>query len=241
MILIEPSSKKYLCGASVALILLLVIASSGGETKKKRKRAQNLRNRAENAPEQIVKIQAELNRQAEIEETYESLNNEFDVEDSMVIDEMAAEDELEGDLEKAHYDVELEEEDAVEASNGVLQTAIKSVDENVRYYLKRVMGGGQDDDDDDDDDGFSSSSADISLSEEQLDIIAQKISEKLESRVKDSLREKADSIADEKNQSIEDVVEEDHNNSRLSARQIGTYWHVTTDCLTETLIVIWNS
>ena len=130
-----------------------------------------------------------------------------------------------GDLEKAHYDVELEEEDAVEANSGILQTAIKSVDVNVRYYLKRIMGGGSEEDDDDDDE--FSSSADISLSEEQIDKIAQKISEKLEKRVKDQFREKADSIADEKNQSIEEIVEEDHNNSRLSARQIAGTLRVT--------------
>jgi len=216
--------KKYICVSIFALILLLAIGSSDGDTdSKKRKRAQKLRNRAENAPEQIVQKQAELNQQADAEEIYESLNDTFDVEDSMVIDELAAENELEVRVEEVHYEVELEEEDAVEANSGVLQTAIKSVDENVRFYLKRVMGGGSEEDDDDDDE--FSSSADISLSEEQLDKIAQKISEKLESKVKDQFREKADNIADEKNQSIQEIVEEDHNNSRLSARQIADDLH----------------
>ncbi|EJK46629.1 hypothetical protein THAOC_34692, partial [Thalassiosira oceanica] len=229
----EPSPlKKYFCVSIFALILLLAIGSSDGDTdSKKRKRAQKLRNRAENAPEQIVQKQAELNQQADAEEIYESLNDTFDVEDSMVIDELAAEDELEVRVEEVHYEVELEEEDAVEANSGVLQTAIKSVDENVRFYLKRVMGGGSEEDDDDDDE--FSSSADISLSEEQLDKIAQKISEKLESKVKDQFREKADSIADEKNQSIQEIVEEDHNNSRLSARQIAAEQVAVSDMKEE--------
>ena len=101
------NNKKYFCVSILALLLLATGTFDGGDTKKKtnnkRKRAQKLRNRAENAPEQIVQKQAELNQKADAEEVYELLNDTFDAEDSFVIDEMVAEDELEGECALCAY------------------------------------------------------------------------------------------------------------------------------------------
>ena len=107
-VLIEPSLfKKSFCVSILALLLLLATGTfDGDKTKAKRnraKRAQKLRNRAENAPEQIVQKQAELNQKADAEEVYELLNDTFDAEDSFVIDEMVAEDELEGECALCAY------------------------------------------------------------------------------------------------------------------------------------------
>ena len=78
---------------------------------------------------------------------------------------------------------------------------------------------GDDEEDDDDDDDVAEMSADVQLTEEQLDLIAKKISDRLEIDAKKDFRARADSVKQEKVHEIEGVLAEDKDQN-MNARDV---------------------
>ena len=202
--------------------IILSTANSGGESKKQR-RDKKLRTKAETIPDvEMHKLHA-INKQIELNEKYDLLNDrhdEFeDIESASIINQFEDEGHLDREFEKALSDVDMAEEDEIETNNSMLTTAVKTMEESVKYYLGGVFGYGDDEEDDDDDDDVAEMSADIQLTEEQLDLIAKKISDRLEIDAKKDFRERADSVKQEKVHEIEGVLAEDKDQN-MNARDV---------------------
>lgn len=212
-----------------AFAFLLVLSAgndSGGS--KKEKRAKALRSKAETMPESEVQKLQKINKKIELDEKLAKLNDAHaafeDSEDASLNDGvMEDEDDIDWEVSRVFDDVEMAEEDEIDSNNSMLTSAVQTVEESVKYYLGRVFGYGEDGeyDDDDDDDDFSTSgaSADVKLTEEQLDMIAKKISDRLARDVKEEFRARADSVKEEKRDEIDRIVAEDKG-ARMNASEI---------------------
>lgn len=95
-----------------------------------------------------------------------------------------------------------------QVNDSMLVSAVKSVEDNLKFYLGKVFGS---DEDTDDDATSGDTSADIKLTGEELNEITKEISQKLENEVKTEFRQRADEIADEKVGEIDTVIAEDRN------------------------------
>ena len=209
--------KKYSFWILAFIAFLIFSAGSGSGENKKHKRAKNLRNKAETLPEAEAAAAKTAMAKIEMNEKYAQLNDAHAAyEGDSADDEMEAEDELQREVEGAFDGVDMAEEDLIESNYSVLSSAVQTAQENVRFYLDKLFGT---DEAFDDDDAMSETSADVQLTEEQLDLIAKKISERLEADAKNAFREKADSVKEEKASEIDMVVAEDRN-AEMNARQI---------------------
>lgn len=184
-------------------------------TSKKKKREKRLRNKAEIAPAEVVQKQSEINRQIDLNEKYEQLEvsspgsyaADKDAEkyaNKMLYDDEDSEDgeeDLDEEIDFVIADVDEAEEEEIEINDSMLVSAVRNMEDNVKFYFGRVFGNTEGDSSDFVDDFNESedeTSADIQLSDEQLDLIAKKIADRLEADVKKDFRDKADVIAEEK-------------------------------------------
>jgi hypothetical protein len=111
-------------------------------------------------------------------------------------------------------DVDEAEEEEIEINDSMLVSAVRNMEDNVKFYFGRIFSGNGDGDSSDFVDDLADSedeetSSDIKLSDEQLDLIAKKIADRLEADVKKDFRAKADGIAEEKVEEIDQVINED--------------------------------
>jgi hypothetical protein len=213
-----------------ALLGFIVFVHNSEGERKKKKRAQKLRNKAEIMPEKAVqKLQTAINK-VELNEKISSLvdaheayedDASYSEDTALVNDVMKDEDDLEEEVQMLKADVELAEQNEIDTKNYMLTTAVKSMEDSIMSYLGRVFGYEDDDQEDDDDDAanVSDSSADIKLTEEQLDGIAKKISERLELDAKNEFKAKANSVKVEKQNEIENVLAEDRQ-AQMNARDV---------------------
>lgn len=219
----QNEMKKYSFWIFAFIAFLIFSMGSHSDSDKKKMREKKLRNKAETMPEVEVAKLSNANKKAELNDKYAQLNDvhaQFeDSEDtSMINDALLGEDDLDMELGRVHDGVELAEEFEIEANNSILSSAVKSMEESVKFYLGGLFGYG-DEADDDDDTAMTETSSDIELSEEQLDAIAKKISERLDKDVKSDFKAKADSVKNEKVAEIDQVVAEDKD-AQMSAVQI---------------------
>jgi hypothetical protein len=204
-----------------------------GEVGRRQKRAEKrLRKRAETMPEHAVQQLRTSIEKVEVDSrtasphaahvddattiTTTSRDELRESEDAYLIDEMMTdEDDLEVEVQNVLADVDVVEQDEVETNNSLLTTAVKTMEDSIASYLSRAFGyGGDDDDDDVDDDdddaaAVTDASSDVKLTEDQLDDIAKKISERLELDAKAEFKSKAEIVKAEKKDAIKKVVEED--------------------------------
>ena len=204
----------------ILLFVVFIIFSSGegddASKVRKKKREKRLRNKAEIAPAEIVQKQSEINRKIDLNEKYEQLevsapgaygagkfnDNEmissYDEED----DSEDSEEDLDEEIDIVMADVDEAEEEEIEINDSMLVSAVRNMEDNVKLYFGRIFGNNEDASsdfiDDLNDESEDETSADIQLSDEQLDIIAKKIADRLEADVKKDFRDKADVIAEEK-------------------------------------------
>lgn len=218
--------KKYSFWAiSFIAFLVFSVGSSGSSGQnKKQKRAQKLRNKAETMPEVEVQKQQNIIEKVELNEKYAQLNDAHaafeDDEDAYLINSVMDEEDLDREVERAFSGVDMAEEDEIDSNNSILTTAMQSMEESVKLYLGKVFGYGDDDDDDDDDAAaMAEASADLHLSEKQLDAITKKIADRLERDVKTEFRARADSVREEKERQISGVLAEDKK-ARMNTREI---------------------
>mmetsp|Transcript_38977 Transcript_38977/g.83968 ORF Transcript_38977/g.83968 Transcript_38977/m.83968 type:complete len:563 (-) Transcript_38977:151-1839(-) len=208
--------------AFFAFVIVAIGGSGDGETKQQ-KRAKKLRNKAETMPEVEVERLKAMKIKADLNDKYAKLNNAHanyeDSEDAGLNNGvMEGEDDLNKELNHAFDGVEMAEQDEIDTNNSMLTTAVKTMEDSVKFYLGKVFG--YENDEDDDDAVSTGASEDIKLTEDQLDDIAKKISERLEKDVKSEFREKADNVKEEKMSEIEKVVAEDRE-AQMPARDIG--------------------
>jgi hypothetical protein len=179
--------------------------------------AKNLRNKAETMPEvEVRKVQNIVNK-LDSDEIYAGLKHKVPLKDDpyLVKNSIKNQEDLELEVEKMFNFIEMAEEDEIDTNNSMLSIAVKTMDDSIKFYLGRVFGYGEDqDDDDDDDDSVKDDADDINLTEEQLDTIAKKISERLEREAKLELKTKADSVKEEKVKEVKQVLAEDKMNTR---------------------------
>ena len=208
----------------VAFLIFASATPSEDVTNKKKKRAKKLRNKAEISPPEIVQQQAEINRKIDLNEKYAQLEvsspaygdgKKFDgmerITESSYDEE---EDNLDIEIDNVMADVDEAEEEEIEINDSMLVSAVRNMEDNVKFYFGRIFGGNGDGDSSDFVDDLADSedeetSSDIKLSDEQLDLIAKKIADRLEADVKKDFRTKADSIAEEKVEEIDQVINED--------------------------------
>ncbi|KAL7539000.1 hypothetical protein ACHAWF_006265 [Thalassiosira exigua] len=207
----------------LAFFAFLIFSTGSTDGDKRSKRAKKLRNKAETLPEAEIEKLLKVNQKIDLHEKYAKLNDahaEFeDSEDASIIsDAFQDEDDLEREVGRVFDGVEMAEEDEIETNNSMLSSAVQTMEESVKFYLGRVFGYGDGEEDDDDDVATSDASADIHLSEEQLDMIAKKISDRLERDVKSEFRAKADAVKEEKVSELDRVVEEDKD-AKMNARE----------------------
>lgn len=208
----------------VAFLIFASATPSEDVTNKKKKRAKKLRNKAEISPPEIVQQQAEINRKIDLNEKYAQLEvsspaygdgKKFDdmerITESSYDEE---EDNLDIEIDNVMADVDEAEEEEIEINDSMLVSAVRNMEDNVRFYFGRIFGGNGDGDSSDFVDDLADSedeetSSDVKLSDEQLDLIAKKIADRLEADVKKDFRAKADGIAEEKVEEIDQVINED--------------------------------
>ena len=199
-------------------VAFLVFSAARGEdvsAVKKKKREMKLRNRAEIAPAEVVQKQSEINRKIDLHEKYEQLEvsapgaygaekfNDNEAVPSSYDDEdnEGSEEDLDEEIDTVLADVDEAEEEEIEINDSMLVSAVRNIEDNVKLYFGRVFGDTEDassDFIDDLNESEDETSADIQLSDEQLDLIAKKIADRLEADVKKDFRDKADVIAEEK-------------------------------------------
>lgn len=219
----QNNMKKYSFWVFAFVALLLLTASNHNDDRRK-KRAKKLRNKAETLPEAMVQQFQNANTKINLNEKYAQLNDAHamydDSEDSPLMNDMMDDqDELDAELGRVQNELAIAEEDEIESNYSILTSAVQTVEESVKYYLGGVFGYGDEDDEEDDDSVMSESSADIKLTEEQLDVIAEKISARLALDVKTEFRSKADAMAEEKIIEIDKVVFEDKD-ANMNVREI---------------------
>ena len=173
-------------------------------------------------PEAEVQRLKDISKRAELNDKYAQLNDAHAAfegsGDGSLGNDMLDEDDIEREVGRVADDVMLAEEDEVESKESMLLSSVQSMGESVTSYLMQVFGY-EDDSLDDDDTAMTDTSADIELSEEQLDVIAKKISDRLAVDVKSDFRKKADDIAEGKVSEIDMVVAEDKG-LRVSAQEV---------------------
>ncbi|KAL7489122.1 hypothetical protein ACHAW6_014708 [Cyclotella cf. meneghiniana] len=215
----QNALKKFQCGLmALAFVIILVLASGRDETTQD-VHTKKLRSQAEEAPTSAVQKQQEVTKNVGFEGentapfTAPDLYSNVGDYTSAYNDDAEAEEELEMDVEAAMEEVDEAEEKEIEINDSMLISAVKSVENSIKFYLGKVFGSDEEEEGEDADDDATSedSSEDIKLSEEQLNTIAQKISDKLEEEVKNEFRAKADEIAEEKVSEIDQVIVEDRN------------------------------
>lgn len=212
--------------AFVAFLVLTSPSDDDGSTLKKKKREKALRNKAEIAPVEVVKNQSEINRKIDLNEKYSQLevsapssygadsyasighnkfsNSESESKSSASYDDEGNEEDLDEEIKTVLADVDEAEEEEIEINDSMLVSAVRNMENNVKYYFGKVFGPNLEDEassdfiDDLDYSEDDESSADIKLTDEQLDAIAKKISDRLEADVKKDFRDKADVIAEMK-------------------------------------------
>eukprot|EP00986_Skeletonema_menzelii_P015308 scaffold11486_cov134-Skeletonema_menzelii.AAC.6 len=203
-------------------------------TVKKKKREKRLRNKAEIAPAEVVQKQSEINQKIDLNEKYEQLEvsapgaygaekyNDDKTIPSYDDDDEDSEEDLDEEIDIVMADVDEAEEEEIEINDSMLVSAVRNMEDNVKLYFGRIFGNKEDassDFIDDLNESEDETSADIQLSDEQLDIIAKKIADRLEADVKKDFRDKADVIAEEKVEEIDQVINEDRK-SDLKAKKI---------------------
>ena len=125
------------------------------------------------------------------------------------------EDNLDIEIDNVMADVDEAEEEEIEINDSMLVSAVRNMEDNVKFYFGRIFGGTPGDGDSSDfvddlaDSEDEETSSDVKLSDEQLDLIAKKIADRLEADVKKDFRAKADGIAEEKVEEIDQVINED--------------------------------
>lgn len=174
---------------------------------------------------EVKKIQNIVNK-LDSTNQYAGLKQQVPLKDSkedpyLVRTAIQNQDDLEREVEKMFSFIDMAEEDDIDTNNSMISSAVKTMDDSIKFYLGRVFGYGEDlDDDDDDDDLVRDDADDIKLTEEQLDAIAKKISERLEREAKLELKTKADAVKEEKVKEVKQVLAEDKMNARaVSANQ----------------------
>ncbi|KAL7455625.1 hypothetical protein ACHAWC_008272 [Mediolabrus comicus] len=214
---------SFLVLCFVAFLIFASATPSEDVTNKKKKRAKKLRNKAEISPPEIVHQQAEINRKIDLNEKYAQLEvsspaygdgKKFDdmerITESSYDEE---EDNLDIEIDNVMADVDEAEEEEIEINDSMLVSAVRNMEDNVKFYFGKIFHHGDGDSSDFVDDLADSedeeTSSDIKLSDEQLDLIAKKIADRLEADVKKDFRAKADGIAEEKVEEIDQVINED--------------------------------
>eukprot|EP00984_Skeletonema_dohrnii_P005614 scaffold1980_cov120-Skeletonema_dohrnii-CCMP3373.AAC.3 len=221
----------------VFVAFLVFSAAEGGEdvsAVKKKKREMKLRNKAEIAPAEVVQKQSEINRKIDLHEKYEQLEvsapgaygaEKFDDHEAVSSsyddeDSEGSEEDLDEEIDTVLADVDEAEEEEIEINDSMLVSAVRNIEDNVKLYFGRVFGDTEDassDFIDDLNESEDETSADIQLSDEQLDLIAKKIVDRLEADVKKDFRDKADVIAEEK---VEGTVINEDRKSDMDANKI---------------------
>jgi len=213
----QNALKKFQCGLmALAFVIILVLASGRDETTQDVP-TKKLRSQAQETPTSAAQKQQEVTKNVGFEgentapfAAPDLYANAGDYKSSYN-DDAEAEEELEMDVEAAIEEVDEAEEKEIEINDSMLVSAVKNVENSIKFYLGKVFGSDEEEEDADDDATSEDSSEDITLSEEQLNAIAQKISDKLEEEVKNEFRAKADEIAEEKVSEIDQVIAEDRN------------------------------
>jgi len=203
---------------ALAFVIILVLAS-GRDGTTQDVRTKKLRSQAQETPTSAGQKQQEVTKnvgfEGEITAPFAAPDLYANAGDykSAYNDDAEAEEELKMDVEAAMKEVDEAEEKEIEINDSMLVSAVKSVENSIKFYLGKVFGSDEEEEGEDSDDDATSedSSEDIKLSEEQLNTIAQKISDKLEEEVKNEFRAKADEIAEEKVSEIDQVIVEDRN------------------------------
>lgn len=114
------------------------------------------------------------------------------------------------------------EEEEIEINDSMLVSAVKTVEDNLKFYLGKIFGSDEEDGDDAQDDDEEETSADVTIGTEELDVIANEISNKLEEEVKTEFRERADKIAEEKVDEIDQIITEDRQ-AGLDAEEVSQH------------------
>ena len=207
---------------AIAFVMFLILGSGGGgEEEIKLDKSKKLR-QPETTP--IVPVPAPV---PAVSDNTAQLNDEYQKE--------LEEEDLEIEVETAMEEMDEAEEEEIEVNDSMLVAAVKSVEDNVKFYLGKVFGSGEDEDESQDDDESSGdTSEDVKLTGEQLDEIANKISERLENSVKTEFRARADEITEEKVGEIDQVIAEDRN-AGLDAEEVSIFacmiYHIKIPCL----------
>jgi hypothetical protein len=218
-----PLSKLRNIAMLILAFLFFIFLSSDTTSKsntKSTKIAKNLRNTAETMPEVEVKNIQNIVNKLDSNNLYAGLKQpvplkEVKEDPYLVKTAIQNQDDLEREVEKMFSFIEMAEEDDIDTNNSMLTSAVKTMDDSIKFYLGRVFGYGEDlDDDDDDDDLVRDDADDIKLTEGQLDAIAKKISERLEREAKLELKMKADAVKEEKVKEVKQVLAEDKMNAR---------------------------
>lgn len=148
---------------------------------------------------------------------------------------------LEEEVENMFNYLDKAEEDEIDTNNSMLSSAVKAMDDSIKFYLGKVFGYGEDLDDDDNDDIVKDDVEDIDLSEEQLDAIAKKISQRLEREAKLEFKTKADSVKQQKVKEVKQVLAEDKMNTlAVSVYQFILFpFHILSfRCLMKCFVVV---
>lgn len=212
------------------MCFVLLHLSHGGDLnhqKQQRMRAQKeVRKKAEIMPENAVqKIQTAI-KHVELDEKIAIINSahaaydesndsdssdSVDSADALVNDIMKDGDDLDREVKNVLADVDKAEQGEIDTNNSLISSAVKNLEDSIMYYLGNVFGGGgeYEEFDDDDDMVASTPSSDITLTEKELDVIAKKISERLELDAKKDFKSKADAVKNEKKFEIEQILEDD--------------------------------
>jgi hypothetical protein len=197
------------------------------DQKQQQLRAQKvLRKKAEIMPEDAVqKIQSAM-KHVELDEKIDSINDAHAAYDesndhsssgdsvdsnALVNDIMKDGDDLDREVKNVLANVDKAEQSEIDTNNSLITSAVKNIEDSIMYYLGNVFGGrGEYEEYDDDDDMVASTpSSDITLTEKELDVIAKKISERLEIDAKKDFKAKADAVKNEKKVEIEHILEDD--------------------------------
>ena len=140
----------------VAFLIFASATPSEDVTNKKKKRAKKLRNKAEISPPEIVHQQAEINRKIDLNEKYAQLEvsspaygdgKKFD--DMQRITESSydeEEDNLDIEIDNVMADVDEAEEEEIEINDSMLVSAVRNMEDNVKFYFGRIFGGNGDGD-----------------------------------------------------------------------------------------------
>ena len=211
--ILKKSSFWILCFVAFLIFASVPPSDDVSAAKNKKKRAKKLRNKAEVAPVEVVQKQSEINHKIDLNEKYAQLevsapnaygDGKFD--DMEQITETSYDEEEENldlEIDEVIGDIDEAEEEEIEINDSMLVSAVRNIENNVKTYFGRIFGTEDGDSSDFIDDLAADSeddetSSDIKLSDEQLDLIAKKIADRLESDVKKDFRTKADVIAEEK-------------------------------------------